>query len=107
MCTTLELATKGSSQRDGPHIIASSCPSAPMSKMHCVFSNREDLLSTSGRQPRATGVAYNVLGISGAILINNPNWELVNSAIEVLLDNLCLLQGTLSIQMVNFHLNYM
>lgn len=54
----LELDTKGSSLRDGPHIIASSCPSAPMSRIHCVFSNRVDLLFTSGRQPRETAVAY-------------------------------------------------
>lgn len=92
-------------QKYGPHILATSCPSAPMSKIHCVFSNREDLLFTSGRQPRETAVAYNILGISGTILTNNPNWELLKSAIGVLLANLWLLQGTLSIQMVKFHLN--
>lgn len=39
----------------------------PVSEVHGVFSN-EDLLTGSGRQPRAKKIAYNVLVVSWTII---------------------------------------
>ena len=48
---------KSSPQGGGFQAKSSWDPLSPVSEVHDVFSNR-DLLSTSGRQPRATAVTY-------------------------------------------------
>lgn len=51
---------KTSPQAGGIYSRSNSAPPGPVSKVCSVFSNR-DLPSTSGRQPKATAITYNVL----------------------------------------------
>lgn len=74
-----------------------------MSKVDGVFSNK-DLPSTSVKQPGATVITYNVLGVSWTGLTTmaaSHDWYW-----SFLLDDLWLLGGELSAHLENFHFNY-
>lgn len=61
---------KTSPQAGGIYSRSNSAPPGPVSKVCGVFSNR-DLPSTSGRQPKATAITYNVLRVSWTVFTKN------------------------------------
>jgi hypothetical protein len=68
-----------------------------------------DITSTSGRQPRAVAIVYDVLGVSQATLTNNSKGSFSHLVLEFLLDSLCLLwvRRALTNQIRNFYLDYL
>lgn len=61
---------KTSPQAGGIYSRSNSAPPDPVSKVCGDFSNR-DLPSTSGRQPKATAITYNVLRVSWTVFTKN------------------------------------
>ena len=93
-CTTPSDTMNTSSQGGSFQVGFSSIPPSPVSKLSIIFSKR-DLPSNSGKQPKATAIAY----IVGHGLLDSPDQQLekklLMSPINNLLDNLWLLgKGT-------------
>lgn len=80
-------------------------PLDPVFEVFGVFSNR-NLLSTSGRQPRAVAVACIVLAASWTTVTNNSKEGFSCPVLGSLLDGIWILEGSLLAYMRKFYVNY-